>query len=175
MAWNENKFDPATIKDTWGTPEAVLDPIYKHFGQIGLDPCANPERFLDAKLHCVEVLPGDTPEGAAVNADGLTTHWDGHGLVYINPPYFDIAPWAHKAATEGDEVISLLPARTGSKWFQRWIVPADVLLFWKGRIKFHGATHIAPFHMTLSYWGPRPELFLEAFPGHWYIREGGKQ
>ena len=160
MTWSEHQYDPATIKDSWGTPDNVLDAIHQHFGVIGLDPCANKQRPLRVNH---QYGPGHARQ------DGLNFPWDGHGLVYVNPPYFDLAPWAHKAATEGDEVIMLLPARTGAKWFQKYCAPADVVLFWQGRLKFHGAKDIAPFASILIYWGPRPDLFLTAFPGHWFI------
>ena len=157
MGWNESQYTETKSND-WGTPDEVLQPLQEHFEGIGLDPCANPNALLEARRNIT------LPE------DGLLADWSGHGLVYINPPFSKIKPWVEKAASEGDEVILLLPARTGSVWWQTYVAPADVILFWRGRLTFYGAKDIAPFHCALVYWGVRPELFLKAFPGHWYVR-----
>jgi len=163
MGWNENQYNASS--DTWGTPPAVLEPIYEHFGEIGLDPCA---AGLEPEPVKAELYYG--PRHA--RRDGLIYPWDSHELVYVNPPFSYVAPWVEKAAKEGDEVILLVPCRTGSVWWQTWVAPADVILFWNGRLTFVGAKHTAPFHCALIYWGTRPELFLKAFPGHWYVRNG---
>ena len=183
MAFSEHAYEPRPDSNTWGTPDEVLNPIYEHFGDIGLDPCGSYDRRLCA-LHTV--VPYDGPgvpqtEWAHLRAmdgnrpggymgDGLAYSWDNYGLVFVNPPFNNAGKWAEKAAKEGDEVILLLPVRTGSKWWQTFVAPADVILFWRGRLTFVGAKDIAPFHCALIYWGERPELFLKAFPGHWYVR-----
>lgn len=176
MGRNENEFSE---NDGWGSPSEVLDPIYEHFGEIGLDPFGDPNAIVKANHyffhpHHQGVLPtGLNPKAGITVGDGFTLSWGGYGLVFANGPWSDCAPWVYKAATEGDEVICLVPARTGANWFQHYVAPADVVLFWKGRLKFVGAKHHAPFHCVLNYWGERPELFLKAFPGHWYVRNHG--
>ena len=176
MGKNENEH---AGNDNWGTPAAVLEPIYEHLGPIGLDPFGHPESPVTADRYFMlnkylgdSWFVGQTHYGKLGIGDEdelLAKNWDGHGLVFANGPFSDVAPWAYKGATQGDEVILLVPVRTGSNWWQRHIAPADVVLFWKGRLKFVGAKDQAPFHCALIYWGERREKFLEAFPGHWYV------
>lgn len=170
-----------TGNDTWGTPPEVLEPIYEHLGPIGLDPFGHPNALVKARryfmLQQYQAQLADTFVGrnqCVFNDEDslLDLRWDGYGLVFANGPFSDVAPWAWKGAREGDEVILLVPVRTGSDWWQSNIAPADVILFWKGRLKFVGATDSAPFHCALVYWGERREKFLQAFPGHWYVRNG---
>lgn len=166
MGWHENQY--AAPNDQWCTPPEVLEPIYEHFGEIGLDPCSDTR-----EPHTVWAKQHYWRRWNRGGDNGLSESWDNHGLVYVNPPFSNVAPWAEKAAKEGDEVILLVPCRTGAVWWQTWVAPADVILFWKGRLTFVGAKNTAPFHCALVYWGTRPELLLKAFPGHWYVRNGG--
>lgn len=158
MGVSEHTYDSSATAapDNWGTPDEVLEPIYQHFGEIGLDPCAEPTlpRRVKARGYIHD------PE------DGVEASWLDQGLVFVNPPYSDCARWTWKAARDGDEVIVLLPVRTSAKWWRRSVWPADVILFYGKRLKFVGAKYTAPFHSALIYWGSRPELFLTAFPDH---------
>lgn len=158
MGLSEHSYDTSatTAPDSWGTPDEILDPIYKHFGEIGLDPCAEPTppRRVRARGYIHDP------------ADGVLASWANQGLVFVNPPYSDCARWTWKAARDGDEVILLLPVRTSAKWWKQYVWPADVILFYSWRLKFVGVKYTAPFHSALVYWGARVELFLEAFPGH---------
>ena len=170
MGKNENEHSG---NDTWGTPPEVLEPIYEHLGPIGLDPFGHPDAPVKAEHYfMLDKYRSAARGGGLVFGDEdslLSIDWDNHGLVFANGPFSDVAPWAYKGATQGDEVVLLVPVRTGANWWQRHIAPADVILFWKGRLKFVGAKDQAPFHCALVYWGARPEKFLEAFPGHWYV------
>ncbi len=173
--------DHENASDEWCTQAEVLDPIYEHFGGIGLDPFANPNSLVVAEKFVMlpEVADRIEPQHRAFNihiGDGLEYPWDGHGLVFANGPFSklrsdrDYMSWAQKGAQEGDEAILLVPARTGSDWWQRFIAPADVILFWRGRMHFDGAPHSATFHTALVYWGERPELMGKAYaPRHWRV------
>lgn len=177
MGKNENEHSG---NDTWGTPPEVLEPIYEHLGPIGLDPFGHPQSLVRADNYFMlqRYSPFAPPNAKACRIFyGAEDHllaksWDGYGLVFANGPFSDVAPWAWKGARQGDEVILLVPVRTGATWWQRDIAPADVILFWKGRLKFVGAKYTAPFHCALVYWGERRDLFLVAFPGHWYVTNG---
>lgn len=82
-----------------------------------------------------------------------TADWSGRGTVFCNGPTSECDLWAEKmaSATGGDENVSLWPARTGARYFRRYIVPCNVVLFWEGRIKFRGAKHHAPWHNCISF------------------------
>lgn len=113
----------------WNTPRAVFDPLdgIYHFD---LDPCSdgtNPrcERFFTAKQ------------------DGLKQVWKANA-VWLNPPYARgvTGKWMKKAkesVAKGDckIVVALIPVRTGSKWFQEWVLgKADKVMFLEGRVHF---------------------------------------
>lgn len=170
--------------DVVRTPARVLDPIYEHFGPIGLDPYAHPRGIVVAQNYFflpeyMPEVPDDLP-GIAYATDGHKECWDGFGLVFANGPWSELrddrahTSWAEKGGKEGDEVILLVPCRTGSEWWQRYVAPADVILFWRGRMKFHEERDAAPFHVALVYWGPRPELMPKAFgERHWRVENRG--
>lgn len=195
-----------STRDEVRTPPCVLDPIYEHFGPIGLDPFYHPEGLVVAEryisLEVPRALPDDViavdREGYLVGTgrdadatdyqriiqigDGMTDSWDGHGLVFANGPWSklrcdrpkEFTSWAQKGAQEGDEVILLVPSRTGSEMWQRFVTPADVILFWRGRMKFWEEKDAAPFHVALVYWGHRPELMEKAYGNrHWRVVNAG--
>ena len=67
--------------------------------------------------------------------------------------------------------MSLWPVRTGAHWWQDYVAPSDAILFWRGRMKFIGSIHQAPWHNALSYIGPRADLFVEGMRKYgWVVR-----
>lgn len=71
-------------------------------------------------------------------ADGLEQPW--FGRVYMNPPYGDENLWlwmkkAWEESQRGATVICLVPAQTGSRWFQGWALRGK-LHFLKGKVYF---------------------------------------
>lgn len=171
--------DHENASDEWCTQVEVLDPIYEHFGPIGLDPFGHPDSKVVADTTIMLPKYSDAARKGVIFGDGLEFSWDDLGLVFANGPFSklrtdrDYTSWAEKGAKEGDEAILLVPARTGSDWWQRFIAPADVILFWRGRMHFHGAPHSATFHTALVYWGNRPELMAKAYgPRHWRVEHG---
>jgi phage N-6-adenine-methyltransferase len=149
----------SSAKMDWQTPDNVLE-LVREFGRgvISLDPCT----------------VADNPTGAlryyTPDSDGLSQPWDGPGLVFCNPPYGrELGPWAWKMrteATKGAEIIGLVPARTDTRWWHDYVASADAVLFWRGRLKFKGASASAPFPSALPYWGPRPDHFAYVFRNH---------
>ena len=81
----------------------------------------------------------------------------GGETVFCNPPYGRaISSWVQKAYSEwainGAEVVMLLPARTDTKWFHDYIYNRAEIRFIKGRLKFGGCKHNAPFpNMFVSF------------------------
>ena len=76
----------------------------------------------------------------------------GGGSVWCNPPYSDITSWVRKAHEEVSSgrcevVVMLVPARTDTRWFHDWCYNKRgvEIEFVKGRLKFGGAKHNAPF------------------------------
>jgi phage N-6-adenine-methyltransferase len=141
------------------TPESILSRV-RQIGPIVLDPATRKENPTGAEYirtpHC--------------DPDGLVTRWrEFKGLVFVNPPYGrpHNRVWAEKIASEGKagaEIVALVAARTGSRWFeQMWT--ANRICFVLGRIRFVGSEAGAPFDSALCYWGPRVSRFEKAMEG----------
>lgn len=89
--------------------------------------------------------------------DALQQSWRGYNAVFVNPPYGrGLSRWvehAAKEATNVDPIIMLMPARTDTKFFHKfiWNIERDVWRygvvgkFLAGRVKFDGAAAGAPF------------------------------
>lgn len=82
--------------------------------------------------------------------NGLLQDWTGE-TVFCNPPYGrkETGEWVKKCAEESSHcntVVMLIPARTDTKWFHKYIYhKAKEIRFIKGRIKFGGCKNAAPF------------------------------
>lgn len=71
--------------------------------------------------------------------NALIRRW--RGRVWCNPPYDDLYNWvkkAHEEALRGAIVVMLLPNRTGTAWFQEFVLPFANVEFLPGRVKFTG-------------------------------------
>jgi phage N-6-adenine-methyltransferase len=129
--------------DLWRTPDHVLNRI-QCIAPIELDPCTSADNPTRAAAWITEL---DTP-------CGLTADWAenvGAGLAYVNPPYSRMAEWATKIATEallGLPIVALVAARVDTRWWRTMWGCADVVGFWRGRIRFvvdGAAGNPAPF------------------------------
>lgn len=156
--------------DCWQTPADILD-LVRLVAPIDLDPCS-------AHSNPTGAQDWYTPTEYC----GLTRHWNGSGLVFINPPYSEMAAWAKKIAAEvartgmKREYIALLPARTDTKWWHELMDarPARVC-FIKGRLKFNRPDgtpgQSAPFPSAVLYYGADDEAFARAFRKRgWVVR-----
>lgn len=117
----------------WPTPQFLFDALDAEFG-FTLDPCASAE---NAK--CRKFFTADD--------NGLEKDWTGE-RVFMNPPYGrQIGKWMRKAwesARGGAIVACLVPARTDTDWWHRYAMHGEIRFF-KGRLRFEGAPHGAPF------------------------------
>lgn len=175
------------------TPPDLFDKLDEEFGPFDLDPCC---RILHRSAGLIlqggghvyvpsgeaDFLPDDTDEPVGIN--GLVHPW--HGRVYMNPPYSDVGKWVEKAVHEvecgnAELVVALLPARTDTKWWQRYVLPEvwwgtddgretteplgsgstwhswhgtrlTRVSFLPGRLKFAGAKNFAPFPSAIVIW-----------------------
>lgn len=128
----------------WETPQDFFDLLNSEF-HFELDVCAKPE---NAK--CPRYF---TPE-----EDGLKQKWT--GVCWMNPPYGrEIGRWVKKAyesAQEGATVVCLLPARTDTSWWHDYCMKGEIR-FIRGRLKFGGAKHPAPFPSAVVIFRPKRE------------------
>jgi phage N-6-adenine-methyltransferase len=132
--------------EEWPTPQWFVDELAREFGPFELDPCATdtnrkaPKHFTKAD-------------------DGLAQTW-APLRVFMNPPYGRgiIEKWCEKAAMEarrGALVVGLIPARTDTRWFHRWVVEEGAeVRFVKGRLTFEGSPQPAMFASLIVIWRP---------------------
>lgn len=126
----------------WETPQALFDK-YNELYQFTVDVCATPENAKCKRFFTKEI-------------DGLSQSWAGERC-WMNPPYGrGIGKWIEKAYTENmlreATVVCLLPARTDTRWFHKYIYQHAEIYFLQGRLKFGSAKHNAPFpNMMVIY------------------------
>lgn len=131
--------------DNWSTPQDFFDALNAEF-HFDLDVCAVPENAKCKNFYY---------HG---KHDGLTAPWHEHGTVaWGNFPYGrGIGKWVQKAYEESQKgltVVALLPARTDTKYWHRWIWDCEKhaprtgveVRFVPGRLKFGGSANAAPF------------------------------
>ena len=126
----------------WITPKELYDILNKVY-KFDLDPCTTKDNPLGTKYYYTK------------ETDGLCTIWpEDVTNVFINPPYNkEIGLWLYKAKFECyrnpkiKHIVFLLPARTDTKWFHKYIYLNNKVqtTFLPGRLKFRGAKNSAPF------------------------------
>ena len=127
--------------DVWSTPQEFFNKLNDVFN-FDLDVCALPENAKCARFF--------SPED-----DGLKQEWA--GTCWMNPPYGrEISDWIAKAdltAKQGYTVVALIPVRTDARWFQDYCLGREIH-FIKGRLKFGGCKHNAPFGCCVVVFRP---------------------
>lgn len=109
----------------WATPDYAFDKLKKRFN-FTLDPCCTKETARCKKFFTIK-------------EDGLIQDWS-KDISFVNPPYGrKIGLWVKKAYEEsqkGGIVVMLIPARTDTKYFEKYCTKASQIIFITGRIKF---------------------------------------
>jgi phage N-6-adenine-methyltransferase len=133
-----NKVHFSSKRQDWATPWDLFRELNTKHGKFILDVCASAENTKVENFY---------------SENGLGLDW--HGKCWMNPPYGrEIGKWVKKAYEEsqkGCKVVALLPARTDTKWFHDYCLKGKVE-FLRGRIKFVGALHPAPFPSMVVVW-----------------------
>lgn len=125
----------------WETPEFLFEALDAEFG-FNLDAAATAANAKCEKYYTkIE--------------DSLKQPWE--GVVFLNPPYGrEIGKFvarAFEASQAGATVVCLLPARTDTRWWHRYVIRGEIR-FLRGRIKFGGAKHGAPFPSAVVVFRP---------------------
>jgi phage N-6-adenine-methyltransferase len=116
------------------TPRELFDPLNEEF-RFTLDVAASETNALTELYY-------------DLHSDGLTSPWHSGHVIWCNPPYSNLGPWAEKAHLEMQRddgpsvVVMLLPAnRTEQSWWQDFIEPGRregriEARFLRGRLRF---------------------------------------
>lgn len=117
----------STGKDDWETPGEVFEPLNQEF-HFTLDACANEKNAKCKRYYTIE-------------QDGLKQDWQGE-TVWCNPPYSKGRQdaWVKKCWEESRKpdttVVMLIPARTDTDRFHRYIWEKEEVRFLPKRICF---------------------------------------
>jgi phage N-6-adenine-methyltransferase len=139
-------------KDDWQTPPELFMPLHQRLHFVA-DMAANRSNAL---------LPQWYGPGSPYGEDALSIAWPRDGWVWCNPPYSRqlqphfIRKAAREAQDHGVRTVMLLPARTDTIAFHRYIYQQEgvTVEFLKGRLQFVGAAGKAPFpSMLVSFQG----------------------
>jgi phage N-6-adenine-methyltransferase len=136
--------------DEWSTPDDLFERLDAEY-HFTLDVCASADNA-KCERYFTRV------------DDALAQIWE--GVCWMNPPYGrDLDRWVAKAydsAQAGATVVCLVPARTDTAWWQRF-VPLGEVSFLAGRVKFNGAgsapfpSAVVVFRYGFRYQGGRNE------------------
>jgi hypothetical protein len=125
----------------WFTPPSIFEALRLRFD---LDPCSPGEgHWVPARQVYTEA------------DDGLSKPW--RGLVFMNPPFGGRnghVPWIERFFQHGDG-IAICRAYTSSSWWHEHMHRAEMILFPKGKTKFH-----------------RPDGTIGGSPGHGVVLVG---
>lgn len=111
---------------TWRTPECLYRALDQEFA-FTIDVAADHDN-----AHCDRFFDRE--------ADALAQSWAGE-RVFCNPPYGrELDQWIRKGMLEAQDngalVVMVLPARTGNRWFHRYVLPHAEIRFIPGRLNF---------------------------------------
>jgi DNA (cytosine-5)-methyltransferase 1 len=142
-------------KQDYGTPWELIWACEGRFGPIMWDLAASPENTKGPAFYDEEF-------------DSLKQRWHEHrGVLWLNPPFANIEPWAEKCAFEsrsdlGHErarILFLTPASVGANWFRDHVHGKAFVVGLNGRITFEGTSDPYPKDCILSAFGFGPPGF----------------
>lgn len=152
---------------TWNTPADIAASVRAAFGgQIELDPCSNEHSIVGAQR-----------EYRLPETDGLQAPWDAK-TIFVNPPYGSdpqrgtrIIHWFQRismAASQGSEVIALVPVATNTKHWKDHVFPeaSSICFLAQPRLRFLIEGEGAPMACAVIYWGDHSDRFATAFQSH---------
>lgn len=139
-------------KQDYATPWELVRAIESRFGPIVLDLAANADNAKAARWY--------GPGGAEL--DSLKASWNvSRELMFLNPPFADIAPWAERCARASVDhharIAFLVPASVGSNWFAEHVHRRALVLALNPRVSFDGL-HPFPKDLICAIYGETPDL-----------------
>jgi len=116
----------SSVSNEWETPIEFYNELNSEFN-FTLDPCATDENHLCDKYYTIKT-------------DGLSKDWKDE-TVFVNPPYGrEIIKWLRKCYEESVKnnivIVMLVPSRTDTQWFHKYVKNKAEVRFLEGRLKF---------------------------------------
>ena len=134
--------------DEWGTPNNLFIKLDKKYN-FTIDVAASKRNYKCKKYYTKE-------------DNGLFKDWSNE-VVWCNPPYSEIDLWVQKCYEESGKsklIALLIPARTDTKYFHKYIYNKAELIFIKGRLRFTNPNKSgsAPFPSMLVIYKEKVKL-----------------
>jgi phage N-6-adenine-methyltransferase len=141
----QSKVNPSLFSSDsseWETPQSLFDLLDDEFG-FTVDVCASESnRKVQAFYSKAD--------------DALSLRWP--GVAWMNPPYGSkIDQWVEKASREselGSVVVCLVPVRSDTRWWHRWVMRSSEIRFLTRRLSFVGSSNKAPFPAAIVVFRP---------------------
>lgn len=134
-------------RQDYGTPRAFIEAVERRFGPIVCDLAAH-----SGNAKCATWI------GKEENS--LSVRWaERHptGLLWLNPEFVDIAPWAVKCCAESQTrhglIAMLTPASIGTQWFNDYVKHKAFAIGLYPRLTFEGCGDPYPKDLMLSLYG----------------------
>lgn len=122
-----NKVLFSSNNENWETPKELFNKLNKEYN-FTLDACASEQNKLCNKYYSIE--------------NSFLNNYPKNERIFINPPYSrnigKFIEHCFNLQSENEIIVLLLPARTDTKWFHKYILnnPYTQIEFIKGRLKF---------------------------------------
>jgi len=146
-------FNRGASKQDYKSPEDFMSALRKRFGPIAFDLAASDHNTQHRNYF-------------TIRDNSLIQEWHKiPGLLFLNPPFDNIAPWAKKCMDErllGAHIAFLVPASIGSNWFQDFVFKHSFTHGLNPRLCFDG---IAPYpkDMMLNVFSPWGETGFDVW------------
>ena len=128
-------------RQDYETPADFMRAVADRFGAPILDLAASDENP-KAPMWITE----------AQDSLSIAWHLQASGVLWLNPPFGVIGPWAKKCweeKQEGCRILMLVPASVGSNWFKDFVHNRALVCFLSPRITFEGADDPYPKDLVL--------------------------
>lgn len=117
-------------RQDYETPWELIRVVESRFGQLAVDLAASESNTKASRF-------------ISERDDSLSVAWHllSKDLLWLNPPFGNIAPWARKCAIQanyGARIAFLVPASVGANWYRDHVHGKARVYFLNGRICFDG-------------------------------------
>jgi len=138
-------FNRATSRQDYETPTSLILAVENRFGKIGFDLAASTHNAKAKKFF-------------SVADDSLSQDWSAlnPSLLWLNPPFANIAPWAEKcwrSSQQGCRILFLVPGSVGANWFGKFVLSKSHIMALSPRLQFVGAKDPYPKDCILCGFG----------------------
>lgn len=136
-------FSRGTSKQDYRTPEDLLEAVRARFGDIEFDLAASAENAVAESFYT------EADDALRCGWPPTTT-----GVLWLNPPFGNIAPWASRcrhSAAPHRRILLLVPASVGSEWFSEHVHGHAMVFALRPRPSFDGKNPFPKDVMLCAY------------------------